>query len=439
LAIFREIIGRTKHRHENLGDELFLNHASLKDASNIQFDFIFEPLLGREEVRPIFASLAAVTSLPDREHWARYGNNHMDDNVDFNKLAEGYAQCFDHQSQQATDIRWMIVMNFLANQRIVFGQPMEERFLTIIEYPNRGDMRSVRPSIRALEISLRGNPLERDLEQKKKQHEVASERIWDELYAGTNCMPLSLIQPKIFDNHELMDEVIELYKKSIVHYFDNISTTGIDSRLDGAHGLVMYATSLLIEAIILRADQRISAKLILRTILEAHVNLRFLTRKDDATIWHQYRNYGASQAKLAFLKYLDVREKPDYVNIQELFQLANEDMWLEYQDINLGSWASKSLRDIAIEAGLKDIYDQHYSILSTSSHAQWTAVREANFTQCVNPLHRYHRIPDMPRFSREDLISDMCKIINQMLDDLSHLYPPFKDRLRTYKTAGERA
>ena len=144
------------------------------------------------------------------------------------------------------------------------------------------------------------------MEQKKKQHEVASERIWDELYAGTNCMPLPLIQPKIFDYHELMDEVIELYKKSIVHYFDNISTTGIDSRLDGAHGLVHYATSLLIEAIMLRADQRISAKLILRTILEAHINLRFLTKKDDITIWHQYRNYGASQAKLAFLKYLDV-------------------------------------------------------------------------------------------------------------------------------------
>jgi len=69
-------------------------------------------------------------------------------------LASGYAQCFDHQSQQSTDIRWLIVMNYLANGRIMISQPMEERFLEIVEYPNKGDMRSVRPSIRALEITL---------------------------------------------------------------------------------------------------------------------------------------------------------------------------------------------------------------------------------------------------------------------------------------------
>jgi hypothetical protein len=128
-----------------------------------------------------------------------------------------------------------------------------------------------------------------------------------------------------------------------------------------------------------------------------------------------------------------MKGKPDYVDIQELYQLANEDMWLEYQDINLGNWANKSLREIAIEAGLKEVYDQHYPVLSTSSHAQWSPIRESNFTQCVNPLHRYHRIPDMPRFSQENLIPDMCKLINQMLEDVNKPYAPFKMRLRGYK------
>jgi hypothetical protein len=108
-------------------------------------------------------------------------------------------------------------------------------------------------------------------------------------------------------------------------------------------------------------------------------------------------------------------------------------MWLEFQEINLGSWASKSLREIATEAGVKEAYDQHYSILSVASHAQWIAVREEGFTQCANPLHRYHRIPDMPRFSQENLVSDMCKFANQMLNDLNKMYPPFKQRFRAYK------
>src|SRR5579862_638024 len=434
LAVFRKIVSRIKYRHDNLQEELFLDHASLKTVSNAQFDFIFEPLLlVSEDLRSIFARLAKLTSLPDRDHWDRYGDNSHDNASDFSKMAAGFAQCFDHQSQQSTDIRWMIVMNYLSNGRIVFGQPMEERFLEYVEYPNRGDMRSVRPSIRALEITLRGNPHELSPEKKKKEHEEIAERIWDELYAGTNCMPLDMLAPKVFDYREVAVKAIEVYKSLIANYFDNVSTTGIDARLDGSHGLAMYTIALLIEGIGLSADQRISAKLILRTILEAHINLRFLTIKDDPTIWLQYRNYGSSQAKLTFLKFLDAKEKPDYVDIQELYQLANEDVWLEYQDINLGSWANKSLRDIAIEAGLKGIYDQHYPILSTSSHAQWSSVRESNFTQCVNPLHRYHRIPDMPRFSQENLIPDMCKLINQMLEDVNKLYPPFKERLRGYK------
>jgi len=116
-------------------------------------------------------------------------------------LASGYAQCFDHQSQQSTDIRWLIVMNYLANGRIMISQPMEERFLEIVEYPNKGDMRSVRPSIRALEITLRGDPQEREPEKKKKQHEEIAERIagalcWNELHALGYASTASLRLPR---------------------------------------------------------------------------------------------------------------------------------------------------------------------------------------------------------------------------------------------------
>ena len=39
----------------------------------------------------------------------------------------------------------------------------------------------------------------------------------------------------------------------------------------------------------------------------------------------------------------------------------------------------------------------------------------------------------MPRFSQENLVSDMCKFANQMLNDLNKMYPPFKQRFRAYK------
>jgi hypothetical protein len=262
-------------------------------------------------------------------------------------------------------------MNFLANDRLRFNSHLEERYLSIIEYPNRGDVRTVRPAIRALEIGLRGDPTEKDAALKNRRHEEVSEEIWNELFTGTNCMPLAFPTPKSFNHEKSIRELMALYKSLVIHYFENVITTGVDAKFDGSFGLVFYALALLAEAGSLRPYQRISAKLLLRTILEAHINLRFPRKKDDRTVWLQYRNHGSAQAKLAFLKYLEAKEVPDYINIQELYELANEDMWLEYQDINLGSWANKSLRDIATEAGLKDVYDQHYIVLSTAAHAQW--------------------------------------------------------------------
>ena len=40
--------------------------------------------------------------------------------------------------------------------------------------------------------------------------------------------------------------------------------------------------------------------------------------------------------------------------------LANEDTWLEYQDIDFGAWANKNLRAMSEEVGAKDVYDRYY-------------------------------------------------------------------------------
>jgi hypothetical protein len=116
--MFREIVGRIQSRHDNFADEIYLNHDSLKALTNVQFDFIFEPLLEQRHHRSQFHKLSFLESLPDRDHWARYAEG-QDDN-DISSLAEAYAHCFNHQSQQATDIRWLIAMNFIANDRVEY-------------------------------------------------------------------------------------------------------------------------------------------------------------------------------------------------------------------------------------------------------------------------------------------------------------------------------
>ena len=67
--------------------------------------------------------------------------------------------------------------------------------------------------------------------------------------------------------------------------------------------------------------------------------------------------YGTGQAKLAFLKLADLEDQdiPSYVTLEELEELANEDRWKEFVDIDLGNWAKLDLRRMSDEAGVKDL------------------------------------------------------------------------------------
>ena len=58
LPLFRAVAERVKHRHDTVGDAIFVNHLSLKDTTNKQFDLIFEPLLSDGALRRKFGELA---------------------------------------------------------------------------------------------------------------------------------------------------------------------------------------------------------------------------------------------------------------------------------------------------------------------------------------------------------------------------------------------
>ena len=226
-----------------------------------------------------------------------------------------------------------------------------------------------------------------------------------------------------------MDRGIELYNAVIDHFFATAVAARIDTRHEASFGLVLYMIQTMLFCINVDVSKTAQGRLALRTTLEAFVNLRFLASKDNETIWAQYRNYGSGQAKLAFLKNLREDDIPDFINLAELERYANEDMWLEFQDIELGAWSNKNLRKMAEECGVKDVYDKHYDILSAYAHGNWIAVRDSVFSTCMNPLHRLHRIPMPPRLNLNDVVEDIVKLINRAMDDLNHLYPSIKKRM----------
>ena len=223
----------------------------------------------------------------------------------------------------------------------------------------------------------------------------------------------------------------ETYATVASHFHSSLATTLTDARHDSVFGLVLYEINLAYAVCISNAHHRVEGRTALRSMVECYIALAFLLKRDQSGLWQKYRSYGSGQAKLAFLKSFDLddRRLPDYVNVIELEAMANEDAWMEFVAIDVGHWAGADLRRMSEEAGVKEIYDKYYSWPSGYVHGQWGAVRDTAFGVCLNPVHRYHRIPTSPRMNMGSVAPATFRLTNLLLDLLNKAYPTFKHRL----------
>lgn len=437
LDLFRRLIADTREKIERR-KEIFVTHNFLATTTSEEFDTMFSGVLANEEARRYLSALRLIDCLPDRMHWDRHLPE-PDTEKDWQILAHAVGDTFDHQSQRATDIRWLKIAHYLfCQERLVIPPGKVEEFAY---YPNKGDMRSVRPSIRALEIGTRTIEFGEEPTQKTGKGGTVSlpprhdEAFWSEMKAKSGCIVSAEFQDPELGPAELRDEALSIMQEVDKHFHATIITTAPDPRHDGAFGLVLYSLTLLFNSAISYSHNLVEGRIILRSIMEAFVTLHYLSVKDDKKLWLQYRSYGSGQVKLAFLKNLREKDVPEFVDLALMEHLANEDMWMEFQDIELGNWADLNLRKMAEAGGIKNVYDKYYDWSSGYAHGQWICVRETVFVNCLNSLHRFHRIPAPPKSDMPSILPDACKLVNRMLDDLNHLYPSFKPRLKWHNKA----
>lgn len=423
LGLFRSVLGAAGDEIENYKDS-FISHAAMSVLSSGQFATLVSPLLKRDDVKELLSALLLFEKLPDRHHWG----DHLappDPDRYWPVVGKAVFDCFDHQSEKATDCRWLKVVYVAVMGKISVSPKMYDQY---INFPNLGDMRSVRPSVRALEMTLRQPDLFPNLPDGWNRN------FWNECWTKTKCAFAGPIAPEINEDRLDSKSFAKVYQQVVEHCHLTLSGSGVDPRHDGAFGLALYGLYLAMEISDEAKAFRGEARLILRALVEVLLTLKFLSHKDDPTIWTQYRTYGAGQSKLSFLKHISADSVPDYVRIEELAMHANADMWMEFQQIDLGAWSNKNIRKMAEEAGVKDVYDRYYDWPSGFVHANWSAVRDTVFEICGNPLHRFHRVASGPRLDMNDTVVDAGKLVNQILDELNKLYPSFKPRIKTRHT-----
>ena len=120
---------------------------------------VLDELLGVIARGPRYAAalspLLLLENLPARDAWVA-ALQHAEEKKGWENLMEAVAKVVDHQSQEATDCRWLkVLVGLLAGK---LHLPWKERINEILEYPARGHMQHVRPLIRATEMALRRHP-----------------------------------------------------------------------------------------------------------------------------------------------------------------------------------------------------------------------------------------------------------------------------------------
>ncbi len=389
--------------------------------------FVVKHPLGYGALRP----LLLLDALPGIDRW-REVLDVQPTNADWFTLADAVAHSFDHQSEKSTDVRWLKIVVKMISGKLMFAREMRERAEEVFLFPDKGDLRSVRPFIRACEMNIRRNPSSEWIAQ-----------YWAQLMGQTSCLDGSKEQ----DYAKLAPLILELrpildLRSAIVERFHASKTpTRTDARLDATFGLALYAISLLEEIAAPPVSQLILSRMGLRALVEVVITLSYLIKKDAPKSWQAYRNYGTGVAKLAFLKLEQaLGDAPSFVDPNTLEEIANEDVWQEFVNVNLGHWADRNLRELSIEGDTKDLYDAYYDWTSTFSHSQWGAVRDSNFITCHNPLHRLHRIPRPMHRLLPSVVPDAVRLVNRTIDLLERAYPQIERLPRIVaESAKERA
>ena len=134
-----------------------------------------------------------------------------------------------------------------------------------------------------------------------------------------------------------------------------------------------------------------------RVIADTHIILAWLAKRNDIELYRRFKMYSLGKQKLYMLHLEEIRVHSglDTEQLEEMISdRISEEILEEFLPIELGAaFEGMSIRDMAIEIGLKGMYDLVYAPTSSEIHGEWSSLKEYALGYCANPLHRLHRLP----------------------------------------------
>ncbi|OBB96797.1 hypothetical protein A5779_15925 [Mycolicibacterium peregrinum] len=137
-----------------------------------------------------------------------------------------------------------------------------------------------------------------------------------------------------------------------------------------------------------------------RTLVENRILLVWMATQNQEKIYRRYKDYGAGKAKLYALLAKGVPSDWLVNGVEEAVSViekaSHNDDVLDHRAVDISAnFAGKSLRQMADECGLADLYRHAYQMQSGISHSEWWSIEIHCMEPCLNVLHRGHLIPSM--------------------------------------------
>jgi len=136
-----------------------------------------------------------------------------------------------------------------------------------------------------------------------------------------------------------------------------------------------------------------------RLLAENRILLEWMAAQDQGQIYRQFQDYGAGKAKL--YSRLAVELPRDWLingldeSISTIERASHNDDVLDHRAVDVSATFAngKSLRAMADECGLANLYRHAYQLASGVVHSEWWSVEIHCMERCLNILHRGHLIP----------------------------------------------
>lgn len=412
LAVFRHLaIWGQEHLPES-STILCLSHSDIS-----QLDAKATASLSRELRRlvknpQVFQPLLLLPPLPDYQFW-RHHTGLVPDLRQWEGIRDAVARTYDHQSEEATDVRWQRVLFSMRRGRLQFPRTMIREAQSIANFPYEGDMREVRPRIRATEMSL-------------CIHNAPSSwptTFWR--YCLKNTSPIVLP----FGDYAVQSDQPDLkaygskMALSLSEQWHATRQNSRDAKHDVVFGIGLACARAAEEIGELNASQSFMALATLRFMAEGLINLAFLLTVNSDAEWIRFRQYAAGRAKLLSQKAERDSMNATCVDIEYIDAIASEDKASDFIDIEFGDWSKESTRTRAEKGGCKDIYDHYFDYGSLAIHANWFGIGALAYSIDGNVLHRGQRVPRQRVAKLRSVAMDVEKLLGRILNLVDSTYP----------------